>query len=133
MATTQSRQLVYGNMRITFLCLVDEGEGDLEELQVTEEGHPLMEAAPEPTGYLREAPILVERFEIDMNVGKGEPDWREIEEHFDLGELFLNYQALQGEKAQTERENAALSRKLGIYETQVSVNPQPQVVAGTPE
>ena len=113
MATTESRQLEWGNNRITFLVLVDEGEGDLEDLQVTDDEALTLMLNP----VIEAAPILVERFETNINVtGPGEAIWKEIDKMFDIGDLFTEYAELQRKVRELESNNAALSRQLGTYE-----------------
>ena len=114
MATTARKMLVYGNHRVTFLVLIDQGEGDLEELQLRE-GPPLIDG-PSP---IKEAPILIEKIETQVNVGMPEePHYNEIGEFADLGQLFSNLQELKLQKTALEQNNQQLSRQLGVLESQ---------------
>ena len=114
MASTVRKQLIYGNHRITFLVLVDQGEGDLEELQ-SEGGLPLIgEASP-----IKESPILVEKLETNINIGiSPEPNWHEIGEFADLGEVFSSVQQLKDQNTTLANHNHQLSRQLGVFESQ---------------
>ena len=113
MATTQRKTLVYGNHRVTFLSLADQGEGDLEDLQI-DDGPPVIgEASP-----IKESPILIEKIETLANIGMGgDPIWHEIEEFADLGELYSNVASLQQANSQLLNHNQQLSRQLGVFES----------------
>ena len=101
MASASRKTLVYGNHRVTFLVLVDQGEGDLEEL---------------PEGA-SEAPILIEKIETRANVAMGgDPIWHEVEEMYDLGEQYSAIARLEQQNQRLRDENNQLNRQLGILE-----------------